>query len=169
MNPSLAARPLVMNFFLGAFTHKVDGKGRVFVPRPILDAVERPEERTHFFLTLGLDDCLYLFTQEGFASHLESLDPSAFGDEVSRATALGLGSVARKVSVDSQGRILLPDDLRARAGIGAEVAVIGALDHVQIWDAGIWKKGRAAEAEAAFRSHAPGVFRGDSNSDGGGR
>ena len=158
-----------MNFFLGTFIHKVDGKGRVFSPRPILDSVERPEERTHFVLTLGLDSCLYLFTRGGFAVHLEALDPSAFGDENLRTTALGLGALARQVSVDAQGRNLLPEGLREKAGIGDEAAVVGALDHVQIWDSKVWVQGRASEAEDAFRTQAPEVLRGDSKLDGGGR
>ena len=167
---SPAARsPLSMNFFLGTFIHKVDGKGRVFIPRPILDSVERPEERTHFVLTLGLDSCLYLFTQGGFAAHLKPLPPSAFGDEKSRTTSLGLGASSRRVPVDAQGRILLPDDLRGKAGIGDEAAVVGALDHVQIWDSKVWAEGRASEVEEAFRTQASDVLGGDSRLEGGGR
>ena len=167
---SFAARPsFPMNFFLGTFIHKVDGKGRVFIPRPILDSVERPEERTNFVLTLGLDSCLYLFTRGGFAAHLKPLDPSAFGDEKSRTTALGLGALARQVSVDAQGRILLPDDLRGKAGIGDEAAVVGALDHVQIWDSNVWAEDRASEVEDAFRTQASDVLGGDSKLEGGGR
>src|SRR5207245_1938235 len=43
-----------------------------------------------------------------------------------------------QVEPDAQGRILIPQRLREYARLEREVAVIGALDRIEIWDAGRW-------------------------------
>ncbi len=47
---------------------------------------------------------------------------------------------AQEASPDKQGRVALPAPLREFAHLEKEVAVNGALDHVEIWDAGIWRE-----------------------------
>jgi MraZ protein len=47
---------------------------------------------------------------------------------------LGLTANAVEVVPDKQGRILIPDRLRANAGIRDEAQVVGAIDKIEIWD-----------------------------------
>ena len=49
---------------------------------------------------------------------------------------------------DAQGRILIPADLRQKAGLNKEVIVVGSFDRVEIWDAQRW----ARMEEEAFSS-----------------
>ena len=49
---------------------------------------------------------------------------------------------------DGQGRILIPADLRQKAGLNKEVIVVGSFDRVEIWDAQRW----ARMEEEAFSS-----------------
>ena len=62
--------PPPMHLFTGEFEHKVDQKGRVFVPKRLLDSIDGNPSELRFVVTLGLDGCLYLFTREGFREHL---------------------------------------------------------------------------------------------------
>jgi len=41
-------------------------------------------------------------------------------------------------SLDKQGRILIPNTMRAEFSIGNEVVLNGMLDHFEIWDKGAW-------------------------------
>lgn len=62
-----------------------------------------------------------------------------------------IGGVA-ECSLDKQGRILLPPDLRKDAGLKKEVVLTGMLDWVEIWD----KKAMEAETQATrddFEGH----------------
>lgn len=52
------------------------------------------------------------------------------------------------VTRDAQGRILIPADLRQKAGLNKEVIVVGSFDRVEIWDAQRW----ARMEEEAFSS-----------------
>lgn len=47
-------------------------------------------------------------------------------------------SAAFDAELDAQGRILLPANLRAYAGLSKETVVIGASNHAEIWDAVKW-------------------------------
>lgn len=49
---------------------------------------------------------------------------------------------------DSQGRITVPEHLRTYAGLSREIVVIGALDHIEVWDAETWAAYAAAQEEA---------------------
>jgi DNA-binding transcriptional regulator/RsmH inhibitor MraZ len=54
---------------------------------------------------------------------------------------------ALDVAPDAQGRIVVPESLRRRAGIGdkgAEVLLAGVGHHVEIWDRRRYEGGRAA-------------------------
>ncbi|MBQ5666799.1 MAG: division/cell wall cluster transcriptional repressor MraZ, partial [Oscillospiraceae bacterium] len=47
-------------------------------------------------------------------------------------------SSATVVNPDKQGRVLVTQTLRGYANITKDVAVIGASDHVEIWDREAW-------------------------------
>lgn len=63
---------------------------------------------------------------------------------------------ARMVVLDKQGRLLLPEEHCQWAGLGQEVALLGAKDRFEIWDAGRWKRSVEADEEktAAILSEA---------------
>lgn len=50
---------------------------------------------------------------------------------------------------DKQGRVTIPPALRAYAGLGRELAVIGAGSRAEIWDAQAWNE-YLAEKETSF-------------------
>ena len=43
-------------------------------------------------------------------------------------------------SIDSSGRVLLPEKLRKYAGIDREVVMVGVADRAEIWDRARWEK-----------------------------
>ena len=45
---------------------------------------------------------------------------------------------AAVTELDRQGRVLVPPDLGAHAGVGKDVAVVGVHDHIEIWDRSQW-------------------------------
>ena len=60
--------------------------------------------------------------------------------EVGRSALRALSSAAASVKPDSQGRIAIPADLRAFAGLDHDVIVIGAFTSVELWDAARGKR-----------------------------
>ena len=116
----------------GRYDHGVDPKGRLFVPAKL-----RTELGDAFYVTLGLDHCLSVYTQEGWSRILEKFNSLP----ISQSTKMRfLFANAAKCEPDKQGRFLLPAELRRYAGIGQEVTFIGQGDRAEIWDTATYQK-----------------------------
>lgn len=151
-----------MTLFLGKYQHKVDSKGRLVLPRKIVEGVDERADGSHFVITLGLDPCLYLFTRKGFLEHVANMRQAAFREGEYRGVMRGIGALSQEQSPDSQGRIALPAELRERVQLGNEVVVVGAIDHVEIWDHQRWETSAAAQAEQTYLDRADQYFRSQS-------
>jgi MraZ protein len=46
--------------------------------------------------------------------------------------------LAGKVELDSQGRLLLNEKLRKRAGLKDNVTLVGVRDHIELWNTQDW-------------------------------
>ena len=129
--------------FLGEFQHTVDQKGRLAIP-----AKFREELADGAVVTRGLDKCLVIYPRlewEGLAekvSRLPQTQPNV------RTLSRLLFSGAVDLSLDSQGRTILPQYLREYAGITANVAVIGLYQRVEVWGLDDWNAVKAT-TEAA--------------------
>jgi len=78
------------------------------------------------------------------------------GAKLRRLTRLTHGS-AFDASYDGQGRIKLPDTLRAYAGIGDKAFVVGANARVELWSDEGWKAEQTAAEEQASQIIESGV------------
>jgi MraZ protein len=79
----------------------------------------------------------------------------------------GIGALSSEQALDSQGRLLLPEDLRKRIGLKDQAVVVGAIDHVEIWEANQYREHAAPEAEATYLEQAESFLQGDGEGDGG--
>ncbi|MBT3413074.1 MAG: division/cell wall cluster transcriptional repressor MraZ [Candidatus Jacksonbacteria bacterium] len=123
--------------FIGEYTHSVDGKGRVAVPSKF-----RSKLKKGAIVTRGLDSSLFLYPLEEWKELAEKISSLPLGQGNSRAFARLMLSGAMDVSIDSQGRILLPDYLRKYAQMGKKVVFAGLYNRLEIWDEKLWKSYR---------------------------
>ena len=110
----------------GKYRHSVDPKGRLFVPAKLRD-----ELGESFYVTLGLDHCLSVYTEAGWQSILERYN--ALPMSQARKMRFLFANAAR-CEPDRQGRFLIPAELRQYAGLGQDVTFIGQGNHAEIWD-----------------------------------
>ena len=92
--------------FTGEYTHTLDDKRRISVPSAFRDELDGEA-----VLTRGLDNCIFMFPQSSWEDIARKLSDLSFGDADSRGLNRFLLSGAREVSLDSSGRILVPDFL----------------------------------------------------------
>ncbi len=130
--------------FLGEYQHTLDAKGRVSLPRKCRDAAG-----SRLVVFKGLDGCLYLYTEEGYAEFLAKLKSAGDFDRNSRAVRRHFTAGASEADIDSAGRIAIPLVLREHAHLNKDVVVNGIGDHMEIWDAAAWG--------AYKEQHAPGI------------
>ena len=124
----------------GQYAHNIDAKGRLFIPARL-----REELGQTFHVTVGLDHCLSIYSDESWAAFTDKVRALPY----SKAKALRpLFANAVDCEPDAQGRILIPPKLREYAGLQKEVVVIGSFDRAEIWNAERW----AREEAMAFDS-----------------
>lgn len=125
--------------FIGEYRHNLDNKGRLAVP-----AKFRKELVGGGVVTKGLDNCLFLLTKKEWEKLAQKLAALPFSQADSRAFARHMLAGAMEVEVDKQGRAILPEYLRAFAGLKKNVVIAGLYSRIEIWDETKWKsyKGR---------------------------
>lgn len=119
-----------MGGFLGSYRHSFDEKGRISLPAPF----RRGREDEAFVLVHAQKEALSLYPQESWMEVEQSLREMAKRKPELRPLILGITANAHEVTLDKQGRILVPDRLREAVGLGAEGLIIGALDRIEIWE-----------------------------------
>ena len=139
--------------FTGEFRHTIDAKGRLIVPSRIRD--ELAGERV--WLTRWLDDCIALWSDEGWNEIRERLMAQPGNKQAARRFVRTLTASAHPDGIDRQGRIQIPQKLRDIAGIAREAVVIGALNRAEIWSPQRWEEQQSAVEEDRFEDLAEGL------------
>jgi MraZ protein len=125
--------------FTGQYTHSLDDKGRLIVPARL-----RGRLGDHFFLTIAPPDpCLALYPEPTWLEFCATLEKAAVKDSRFRRFVRHLFANTDEVSLDAQGRLLLPQALRDFAKIEREIVLVGSLTRVELWSAGNWSKAGA--------------------------
>lgn len=126
--------------FLGRFAHNLDGKGRLAIPARFREALAG-----EVILTRGIDRCLALYPLAAWRPLAEKVAALPLTDADARNFRRMVFAEAADLSLDSQGRILIPADLRRYAGIEREALVVGVDTSIEIWSPERW-----AEIEASL-------------------
>lgn len=104
--------------FIGEYKHTIDEKGRLAVPVKF-----RAQLSSGAVVTRGLDNCLFLYTEDEWKILAEKLASLPINKANTRAFSRLMLAGAMDVSMDKQGRVILPDYLRKYAGVGKNVVV----------------------------------------------
>lgn len=119
--------------FIGEYSHNLDAKGRLIIPSRFRD-----ELHASFILTRGLDGCLTIYSLEQWNKIFEEINKLPDTKKATRAYVRVLTSNASECLLDNQGRILIPSNLANSVNIKKECIVVGANDHIEIWDKETW-------------------------------
>jgi len=121
--------------FIGEYSHNLDEKGRIAVPKKF-----RPDLSKGAVVTRGFDSCLFLFTNEEWTKLAEKLANFSFAQANSRAFSRLMLAGAMDVSLDKQGRIMLPEYLRNFAGLKKNVVLAGLYNRLELWNQEKWEE-----------------------------
>ena len=115
--------------FVGNYTHNIDAKGRVFIPSKL-----RQELGQRFYICRSMEKdcrCIRAYNSAEWENMLLKIRDCTAEDNLSRRR---LAASACDVEMDSQGRIMLTEQLRRYAGLTEKVCIVGMLDWVEFWD-----------------------------------
>ena len=135
----------------GAYPMSVDAKGRDTLPAVFRKQLVDETNKT--ILLVPFDGCENGFTREGFKAWVDGLfeygdhhfDPRNRKDVMLKR---GLMGSAVEIDVDSAGRVALgkldvKPGTREKLGLVADVTVVGADDHFEVWNTEEWNKQQA--------------------------
>jgi MraZ protein len=123
----------------GTFTRNLDEKQRLAVPKPLRDAFGEESDSKCLYVAPGTEQSLFLYSAKGFEALAERFASQSRNDPSTRNYMRLFYARAEQVSVDSQGRVRIPDRLIQLAGLQHEIVVLGVHDHAEIWDKGRWE------------------------------
>jgi MraZ protein len=122
----------------------IDDSGRLKLPADFRRAIEETWGRA-LYLTSLEGECLWVYplpiwTRKEALLLGRSSQLKAVAKFLARVSYYGA-----EVELDRQGRVLVPNPVRTAAGIDGEVAVLGALDHLVVWNNAAFKSRLEAE------------------------
>lgn len=134
-------------WFIGTQVQAIDPKGRLVLPARFVRLL--PEGQNTMVLTVGTDPCLLLYPMSEWSRMAEGLRALA-RNEATRNAVRFVSDHSSELELDAHGRLTIPRDFLRLAGIEREVAVVGLLDHVELWARGAYEQ-RAEERRVAAR------------------
>lgn len=138
--------------FTGEFRHTIDGKGRVAVP-----ARFRADLAAGATVCRWLENCVAIFPKQAWQQLADAASAERYADAGARAFTRFLFSGAFEVEVDAQGRLVLPTSLRQFGGLKTDAVVVGAADHIELWEPERWAAQSAAMSSDEFAERIGGL------------
>lgn len=125
--------------FYGEYLHSIDRKGRLILPSKFRE-VAKANFIEKFYITRGLDKCLFMFSEEEWRSQEQKFRTIPFTKQQARTFNRLYFSGASEVIADKQGRILIPLYLKDFAQIKRDIVIVGVSNRIEIWSKDLWEK-----------------------------
>ncbi|MCH9764786.1 MAG: division/cell wall cluster transcriptional repressor MraZ [Alphaproteobacteria bacterium] len=123
-----------MDRFVSTYTNKIDAKGRVSIPASFRNVLESDGYSGGIYCYPSLDATALDAGGERLAQKIDGLLAGLpdYSDERDELSVALYGDV-HILSIDGDGRIVLPQSLRDHAGLSAQVTFVGLGDKFQMW------------------------------------
>jgi MraZ protein len=97
----------------------------------------------------GYDGCMILVDENRFLALTKDITNGRFVNDAVRDTTRFLIGSAHEVTLDKQGRFVLPQSLKSFAEVEDEVVCLGLMRWVEIWDKKTWNARKKAISDNA--------------------
>ena len=121
--------------FTGNIDAKTDEKGRVFVPATFRKLLQQANLDSLILRKDIFQQCLVLYPENVWDAMVDAIaERTNPFDSKGRAAMRGFVAGAERISIDGNGRILIPRRYLESADIQGEVRFIGMDDSIEIWN-----------------------------------
>jgi MraZ protein len=129
-----------MLLLTGEYQHVVDSKSRVLISNKLRNQIDVDEHGSNFYLVLGANGILCLYPEKYFEQIVLAIAPGKNAPDEAVAFERISFALSSKVELDGQGRLLLNERLRKRAGLKDQITLVGVRDHIELWNNEDWEQ-----------------------------
>ncbi|MEQ8581268.1 MAG: division/cell wall cluster transcriptional repressor MraZ [Marinoscillum sp.] len=135
-----------MAFFTSEYECKLDTKGRLVLPAKIKSSL--PEVSTHeLIIRKGFEQNLILYPMLEYKKiHAKIAALSEFNAEQRKLKRNFFRSI-QQVDLDSAGRLLIPRQMLAHAGLDKELILIGMGNYIEMWNPQLFEEHQIDDSE----------------------
>lgn len=133
-------------YFSGTHEYALDAKGRVAIPSRFREQLIQADGHSLYLAPAVQERHLKLYPRSAW-EHLRTRLEAISNPHKRRAFMRTILSRSHEVSLDSQGRVLIPQGLREYAELSGETLIVGEGDHVQFWSPRNWNAALDAALE----------------------
>ncbi len=134
--------------FLGKFVCTVDDNGRLELPKALLSALGE-----EIVITQGFDQNLIILPAQTFSHLAGQVTLLTKTDPLVRMLARLLLGQASLITLDSHGRVTLPETLRTLCNITGQAVLVGSGDLLEVWSPHAWQSQQEALLAASHNPH----------------
>ncbi len=121
-----------MKHLFGEYDCKMDSKGRLRVPKGLLDQFD--SEKVVFYINRGFEKCLMMYPENVWDGIVENINRLNIYKKDERDFVRYFFRGVSRVEVDSADRILLSKALLNYSGIEKDSVLFAYMDRIEIWD-----------------------------------
>jgi MraZ protein len=118
--------------FLGEYECKLDSKSRFLLPSGLRKQID-PTAKEQFVMNRGFEGCLVLYPQNEWEKVSNKLRGLNLFVEKNRKFYRQFQNGATAISLDNNGRVLVPKTLMRYAGIDKEAVLFAYADRIEVW------------------------------------
>ena len=128
----------VLYEFTGVFEHALDVKGRLTLPSDFRGHINHTQPAK---ITINFDrKSIAIYPLPAFRKFLDRLNRLPRTNPQAESVRRIITALTYDCEVDRQGRLIVTPKLREVAGIRREVAVVGNIEKVDLWDRARWNE-----------------------------
>jgi len=129
-----------MLLLTGEYELRLDEKNRLSIPARVREQIVPEEHGSGFYQVLEVNRVLSLYPDKYYQRLALAVAPRTAAPDESLTFERLQYSMAGRVELDRQGRVLLNEKLIRRAGLKERVTLIGVRDHLEVWDSSRWER-----------------------------
>ena len=120
--------------FMGTYNNSIDAKNRMIVPAKLRSQLVGDK----CVITIGMEHCLSIYSMEDWENLANKFKEIPESDLQARKFVRAVFSNAAEYEFDSQGRIIIPDNLKMYADIKKELVTMGVMTKIEVWAKEVW-------------------------------
>lgn len=126
----------IMKMFLGEYQPNLTDGSRLALPKKLREQILGDE----VVLSRGFEKCIFVYDKQDWINESQKQIDNPITDSKTRDLRRYMFAGAVDSKLDSQGRIVVPANLLSYAGLEKNITVIGAGDHIEIWNTENWNE-----------------------------